>query len=186
MSRATGMLAKTRHYVSENTLRSIYFGIFSSLLTYGAQIWGQFTNKHVCRLQKLQNKAIRIINFVDFREAVDPLYYKSKILKLTDHVKLQNFLFVHNSLNNNLPLPLQNTFKVAADNYVYNTRASEQHKIVLPKIRTSYYGLFCIKYRSGAHWNLLVNDFPKEKFHTLSKSVCQKKITKHLIECYNT
>ena len=185
LSRATGMLAKTRHYVSENTLRSIYFGIFSSLLTYGSQIWGQFANKHVNRLQKLQNKAIRIINFGDYREPVDPLYYRSKILKLSDHVKLQNFIFVHNSLNDNLPLSLKNTFKITADKYVYNTRASAQHIIELPKVRTSYYGLYSIRYRSSAHWNLLVNDFPKENFHTLSRLVCQKRITKHLLAWYN-
>ena len=175
LARATGMLAKTRHYVSDTTLRSIYFGIFSSLLTYGSQIWGQYSNKHVSRLQKLQHKAIRIINFGDYRESVGPLYHKSKILKLCDHVKLQNFVFVHNSLNDNLPLPLRNTFQVVADINSYNTRASDQHKIALPKVRTLYYGLNSIKYRSAAHWNLLVNDFPNLKFHTLSQKLCQKK-----------
>ena len=38
LSRAFGMLAKIRHFLSSENLRNIYFGIFSSLLNYGAQI----------------------------------------------------------------------------------------------------------------------------------------------------
>ena len=38
LSRALGMLAKIRHYVSTNTLNMIYHGIFSSLLLYGSHI----------------------------------------------------------------------------------------------------------------------------------------------------
>ena len=38
LSCAIGMLSEIRHYVSDSTLRSIYYGIFSSILTYGCQI----------------------------------------------------------------------------------------------------------------------------------------------------
>ena len=34
LGRAIGMLSKIRHYVTKDTLRSIYFGIFSSVLIY--------------------------------------------------------------------------------------------------------------------------------------------------------
>ena len=105
LSRAIGMLSKIRQYVSEITLRSIYFGIFSSLLTYGAEIWAQFSNKHVSRLQRLQNKAIRRINFAKPDHPSSPLYQKSQILKLTDHVRLKNFLFVHNLIKGTLLQP---------------------------------------------------------------------------------
>ena len=72
LSRALGMLSKIRHYVPKDTLRSIYYGIFSSRLTYGSQIWGQIQNKHVKRLTQLQNKAIRIINFASYCSTVEP------------------------------------------------------------------------------------------------------------------
>ena len=58
LSRAVGMLAKIRHFVSTENLRIIYFGFFSSLLNYGAQIWGQYLNCHIKRVTKLQDKAI--------------------------------------------------------------------------------------------------------------------------------
>ena len=61
-SRAVGMLAKIRHYINSKTLSMVYHGIFSSLLLYGSQIWGQ-SNQSVSKMEKLQNKALRIINF---------------------------------------------------------------------------------------------------------------------------
>ena len=101
------MLKKIRHYVSRNVLHSIYYGIFSSLLSYGAQIWGQSENKYIGRIIKIQNKAIREINFANYNDSVDPLYHASKILKFTDNVKVLNFLHVLDSLTNKLPITLK-------------------------------------------------------------------------------
>ena len=44
LSRAIGMLSKLRHFVNSNTLRSVYYGIFSSIMTYASQVWGQISN----------------------------------------------------------------------------------------------------------------------------------------------
>ena len=59
LSRVIGILSKLRHFVTIDNLRNIYFGIFSSILTYSAQIWGQHHNNHVKRIIKLQDKAIQ-------------------------------------------------------------------------------------------------------------------------------
>ena len=184
LTRAAGMLAKIRHYVPVNTLRSIYFGIFSSLLTYGSQIWGQFQNQHVTRLEKIQNKAIRIINFSKYNDPVDPIYHKLKILKLSDQVKLQNFLYVHNSLNNKVPKSLKNSFTFMTESCPY-TRSTIQNKMALPKVRTLAYGLNSIRYRSVAMWNVISNDFPMGCPHLISISLCKKQVTKSLIDGYN-
>ena len=65
LSSAVGMLAKIRHYINMKTLSMVYHGIFSSLLLYGSQIWGQ-----ISKMEKLQNKALRIINFKPLRYSV--------------------------------------------------------------------------------------------------------------------
>ena len=58
LTRPIGMLAKIRYFV-KNTLRSTYFGIFSSVLIYGSQIWGLIRSNHFIRLERIQNKAIK-------------------------------------------------------------------------------------------------------------------------------
>ena len=55
LSRAAGMLAKIRHYINAKTLSMVYHGIFSLLLLYGSQIWGQ-SNQSISKKEKLQNK----------------------------------------------------------------------------------------------------------------------------------
>ena len=87
LSRAVGMLSKLRYFVNKETLRMVYFGIFSSLLSYGAQIWGQH-NAVSKRLQILQNKATRIMLFQPPRTSASPLLKHLNILKFSDFVNL--------------------------------------------------------------------------------------------------
>ena len=104
------MLSKIRHYVKFPTLRMIYHGIFSSLLLYASQIWGQISSQTINKLQILQNKALRILTFKPARTSAGPLFKECKILKLVDNVKLQNFLFAYDNLKNNLPSSLKDSF----------------------------------------------------------------------------
>ena len=111
-----GMLAKIRHYVIMKTLVMAYHGIFSSLLLYGYQIWGQ-SNQSILKMEKLQNKALRIINFKPSRYSVNHLYNKSEILKFGDSIKLSNFLFAHDNLKNNLPSTLCGNISLVDANF---------------------------------------------------------------------
>ena len=96
------MLAKLRHYVTKDTLRSIDFRIFSSVLIYGSQIWGLIRSNHFIRLERLQNKAIKILNFANYCDPILPLK-ASKILKLSDNIRLSNFLYVLDDIKHNIP-----------------------------------------------------------------------------------
>ena len=59
LSRANGLLAKVRYYLSPKLLRTLYFSIFESHLRYGCQIWGQHSNHNVNNIiANLQCKAI--------------------------------------------------------------------------------------------------------------------------------
>ena len=77
------MLSKVRHYVPKDELKSIYYAIFSAHMVYGCQIWGQGRGSHIENIYKLQNRALRIINFEDFNANPNPLYTRrSKTAKL--------------------------------------------------------------------------------------------------------
>ena len=178
LARANGMLAKMRHYVDE-TLRNIYYGIFSSIMNYASQVWAQFENKHIKRIQKLQNKALRIINFSKYSDPSTPLYFKSKILKLKDQVSLENILLVQKDIQGDLPTQLLNSFSTKPV-----IPGSLQVSMELPKVRTQAYGINSIIYRSAATWNTLTCQIPDLKFHELSKYTCKKKITNHLLSMY--
>ena len=79
-------------------------------MTYGCQIWGQKITYHNEKIFKLQNKAIRIINFKSYDADPNPLYKESGILKLQDFVKTQNCMLVHDFMNNALPSCFQDYY----------------------------------------------------------------------------
>ena len=184
LGRAIGMLSKIRHYVTKDTLRSIYFGMFLSVLIYGAQIWGLRGSNHFIRLERLQNKAIKIINFANFYDPILPLYKESKILKLSDNIKLLNFLYVLDDINHNMLPALENTFQLVASSHDYLTRKSVQHNVSVPSVRTTIYGLKSIKYQSRQAWNFFINRFKDTLLHTKSKSVCKKIICNFFFNTY--
>ena len=177
LKRANGMLSKIRHYVPSDELRSIYHSIFSSHMVYGCQIWGQSYSTHVNKICKLQNRALRIINFANFDADANPLYKRDKILKLRDLIKIQNTLHVHDYLNNSLPDCFQDYyFKM---NYLYfniQTRNSKLGCIFTPSKKTTRYGLKSISQQCIYNWNNITKelktdllDFSHNKLKTILK-----------------
>ena len=61
LNRANALLFKMRKYVSLKILRSIYFAILDSYLSYCCLVWAQ-NYSNIQRIIILQKKAIRIIN----------------------------------------------------------------------------------------------------------------------------
>ena len=108
LARATGILAKLRHYVPKKVLKSIYYVIFDSNMKYGCQIWGQNSNTLLRDIEKLQNKAINIINSKTGSLHLNNLFNELKILK--DLITFNNCLFVFDQLKEDLPQAFKNFF----------------------------------------------------------------------------
>ena len=184
LTRATGMLAKVRHFVNKATLHNIYHGIFSSLMSFGSQIWGQNINSHVKRIVKLQDKAIRIINFADFRAPPSALYKNSQILRFSDSISLKNFLYAHNSINRRIPSTLQGKFKFIEERHEHTTRINQLHCVQLPISRTTDYGLLSITSKTARIWNRLQIIYFKGTAMNLTRNVCKKRVKTYFLNQY--
>ena len=184
LSRANGMLARIRHFVSQITIRSIYYGIFHTLFSYSTQIWGQLNDNQLNRIQTLQNKAIRIINFAEYKESASPLFRKSKILKVSDIVNVQNLLLVFDCVKGQLPTALSNIFIPVKNTHTYGTRGAKNCKILVPAANTTIYGLRSIKYQSIQVWNYMITQYSNTNFIEKSKNVCKRIATNHYIDTY--
>ena len=177
------MLSKIRHFVDHNTLVMIYYGIFSSILMYSSQIWGQ-NNRIVKRLQTLQNKALRIINFQLRRTSATPLYGKCKILKLRDNIGLQNFLLAYDSINCRLPSSLNKLFTFVEGDRAHDTRTVTLFQLNRPQTRTILYGSNSIKSKSIDIWNYFNLHFKEKNLYVKSRSICKNFVTKVMINRY--
>ena len=152
LKRANGMLSKIRHYVPKEELKSIYYSIFSSHMTYGCQVWGQSNSTHAEKISKLQNKALRIINFRPYATDSNPLYKECEILKLQDFIKLQNCLLIHDFTNNTLPTCFQDYY-FKRNTMNIQTRNSYLGCLFVPSRNTTQYGLNSITQQAIYNWN---------------------------------
>ena len=74
---------------------------FQFHLQYGVQLWGQKNQKIKQIMQKLQNRALKKINFKTFHHSIKHIYKNHNILKFTDILKVQNCLFMYQFKQNN-------------------------------------------------------------------------------------
>ena len=99
LNRANGLLAKLRHYVNPALLRTVYYAIFEHYLRYRCQLWGQAQTQVLQNIEKIQNKALRILNFKNPWEPIEQIYKESKIFKLKYLVTISNLKFVYDQMN---------------------------------------------------------------------------------------
>ena len=157
LSRANSMLCKIRYFVDSKTLRSIYYAIFSSHLTYCSHIWGQKGNPAVLKVESLQRKAIRIINFAPFRCKTSDLFSKSEILTFSDHMLFTNCLFIFDQFKYNIPDPLSNFFVTTNNLYSHETKSSKLGKLFQNHVHNRY-GKFSIRNQCISDWNTHIQE----------------------------
>ena len=92
---ANALIFKMRKYVSLKRLRSIYFSVFDSYLSYCFLAWAQ----NCSSMQRI----VILQKFSPRNSHTNPLFKQSSILKFQNKIDLENILFVSKSLNNLLP-----------------------------------------------------------------------------------
>ena len=129
----------------------LYYAIFSSHITYGCQIWAQTETVHNRKIFQLQNKAVKIMNFTFIN--CDILYYILDILKLSDIVKMQNCILVHNSLAREPPICFHNQFVQLSNAHMYTTRNSAIGCLFQSVHNTFSFGIYSISNMCIHIWN---------------------------------
>ena len=123
--RANAMFCKLRHYVNEATIKSIYYAIFHSHLSYVCTAWGQNLNPKHC-INLLQKKAMRI-------------FAKLNIIKFSDLISLCNCLFIYKHFISKAPSVFSHVFILASNTHEQNTRFASHGLLIKPTSSTSKY-----------------------------------------------
>ena len=150
---AIGLLFKVRHYMPKFLLKTIYYSFFNSHLIYASQIWGQIKTKLFQEVMKLQNKALRIINFLPFNSSnINKTYNDLKVLKLPDFISLQNSLFVKDCFEKEIPNPFINYFQKSGSQHSHRTRSAFKNCAFVPNVNTDIYRKKSININASIHW----------------------------------
>ena len=153
LNRANALLFKMRKFVSLKILKSIYFAIFDSYLSYCCLVWAQNFST-IQRTVILQKKTVRIINFQPRNFHTSPLFKQNSILKFQDKICLENILFVSKSLNNLSPSVFNTWFSFFSDQHEnYETSSSTQGNLMKRFYKTNKYGKYSITISAVESWN---------------------------------
>ena len=107
------------------------------------------------KIQKLQDKALRNVNFLPNTAPLCEIYKTSKIITLSDCISLQNALLVKNCFEKQLPQPLLNFFKKTTEQHNHSTRSASKNFAFVEEAKSKLYGIEPIKYQAVIIWNKL-------------------------------
>ena len=153
LSRANGILSKLRHYAPTETLLLVYYAIFYSHLSYGCSVWSLTTKYNLDKINIIQKKCIRIINFEPFNSHTIKLFANNKIIKFEDIITSTLLKLVFEFKTNSLPLELMSLFQHAKEIHNYGTRRALNDDLFVPRIASTKHGLRSLKYSAPLTWN---------------------------------
>ena len=100
------LLNRLKNVLTTHALKLIYYAQINSHLQYGILNWGNMlTNTQIEKLQKLQNKSIRIVAKKD-KVNVALFHKELGILSVRELIKVENLKFGYKYEKKLLPAPL--------------------------------------------------------------------------------
>ena len=143
--KANALPFKTRYFVNETTLRSIYFAIFNSHLSYACTAWGQFIvpSHRICILQR---NTLRIICFAKFDDHTIHLFCKMKIIKFVDLVSVKNFIFINKCFSCKSYSVFSRLYNLAIGRHNQQTRFAMNDLLILTNCNTAKFGTKALLY----------------------------------------
>ena len=161
LNRANGILAKLRHHLPSDILKTVYYYLFDTRLCYACQVWGQSNSDILVMVQGAQNKALRMINFKEERHPSAPIYTETILILLyTNMITLNNCMLVFDHINSSLPQLFDDLFKPFKAQCKHNTRAWGQGDIYvlnIPKMKTFFYSFRPVQVKSIKDWSIIIH-----------------------------
>ena len=124
VSRALFSLKQVKHFVPKQCMKTLYYSLIHSHLSYGILAWGNATQSALRQTTLLQKRAIRLINNAKYNSHTDPLFRSSHILKLADLVEYQSALFAFDLNIKKVPISFNDIFSFNRD--LPNARVTRQ------------------------------------------------------------
>ena len=121
-------IKQVKHILPFESLRTLYYSLIQSHLSYGIIVWGNADKSVVKSTFLLQKRAIRVINNALYNRHTDPLFRSSRILKLDDLFEYQSVIFMTDYMHDKLPLSFKNMFTINRN--MPNARTTRQSNML--------------------------------------------------------
>ena len=136
ISRSLGMLKYAKRYLPFHALKNLYTSVIDPSFRYCCSVWGVCGAAEIHQLQKLQNRAARIITGSNYDAPSKPLIESLGWKTINDMIQFESRVMVFKSLNRLTPQYLSDLFVANSTNPSYNLRSTDTD-LTLPKRNTS-------------------------------------------------
>ena len=150
-SKAVGFLRHAKPFLPEETLKTLYTGIIEPHFRYCCLVWGCSGVTEINQLQKLRNRAARIVTGSSFDTPCQPLIKELGWKTIDQLITSETNIMVFKSLHELAPQYMCNLFTRApqlTSRYLRNTLTD----LRLPK-KNSKTGQKCFSFRGAKAWN---------------------------------
>ena len=149
---AIGAIKRVKPFVPQSTLLNVYNSLVQSHFDYCSLVWGNYGKTSSNKLQKLQNRAARVITSWSYDVDVDSLCHNLSWKELHSQRQIQKVFMVFKSLNGLVPEYI--TCKFVTRNVSNYALRYSANKLVVPFPRTNY-TKNSFSYSGATLWNSL-------------------------------
>ena len=166
-----GILKKNRSFVPFETLLCIYNALVQPHFNYCSVVWGNCNKSLSIKLQKLQNRAARILTSASYDANADDLFVRLGWQKLSLQRELKTATMVYKSLNGLAPEYLKSMSTDRSSTTTYSLRNCEG-KLAVPLPRTNFLKN-SFSYSGAVLWNSLPTNLRQAQTLASFKSGCR-------------
>ena len=166
-----------RQHVNDSLARTIYFACLYSRIAYGIEVYGSASDNNINRIQRLQNKLMKLLTKKEPRYCTNTLHSGLNILKVKDIYETSVLKFTFNCVNGN-PIPKFSEFFRQQDNlHGHNTR--QRRNLTRKRINTEI-GRATTHFTGATLWNNLPSQLTDIKtVHSFKRNLFKHYVSKY-------
>lgn len=138
LSSAIYAINRVKRLVPDTVLKTLYYSLVYSHLSYGIILWGSTYATHINKLVTMQKKIVRAISNAEYNEHAHPFFLELNLLKLNDIYTIEMAKFMYKYVNKDLPEPLSNIFVNTHHIHDHNTRQSTFMRPFKSRLNTTF------------------------------------------------
>ena len=150
ISQRIGVLKRTRNCLTTDTANLLYKSPILPIISYGDTVWSKGVKANLVRLQRLQNRAGRVVLRCDIRTHIVDIHSQLKWPLCQDSINLHKFLLVGKCLYGEVPQYLQGFFRRVDSVHNHGTRRAEAGLFVPRANSTASKNMFAYVAYEGA------------------------------------
>ena len=154
-----GAIKRCRPFVNLTILETVFNALVQPYFNYCSDVWGHCNKSLSNKLQKLQNRAARILTFSSYDSSADPLFERLNWKRLDIQRQIQLITMVYKSIHGLAPNYLGSLFNKYDP--PYHLRNSE-NKLAVPLPRTNFLKN-SFSYNGAVIWNTLSPELRQAK-----------------------